>query len=52
MSYDKRAIPSMSYPIYTLPYTGLPRVIITVNNLQAPVNSTVHVLAASCQYLP
>ena len=34
----------MSYTLLTLPYTALPCVIITVNNLQGPVQSTVHVL--------
>ena len=38
----------MSYSLPTLPYTALPCVIITVNNLQASVKFTVHVLAASC----
>ena len=44
--------PAMSYTLPTLPYTALPCVIITVNNLQAPVKFTVHVMAASYQYLP
>ena len=45
-------ISAMSYTLPTLPYTTLPRVIITADNLQAPVKFTVHVLAANCQYLP
>ena len=42
----------MSYTLPTFPYTAQPCVIITENNLQAPVKFTVHVLADSCQYLP
>ena len=34
----------MFYTLLTLPYTALPCVIVTVNNLQAPVKFTVHVL--------
>ena len=42
----------MLYTLPTLPYTALPCVIITVNNLQAAVKLAVHVQAASCQALP
>ena len=47
-------IPTMSFMLPTLPYmyTALTCIIITVNNLQAPVKLTVHLVAASCQYLP
>ena len=45
-------IPTMSYTLPTLPYSALPRVIITVDNLQTPVKFMVHVLAASFQYIP
>ena len=45
-------IPTMSYTLPTLPYTALPCAVITANNLDTPRKFTVHVLAASCQYLP
>ena len=32
-------IPTMSYTLLTLPYTVLPRVVISVNSLQTPVST-------------
>ena len=40
----------MFYILSILPYTALPCLIITVNNLQAPVKFTVHVITKTCLY--